>query len=202
MKRIISAFIVLVAIVVTMIACDDKPNEPGNGSTYVIVPFAVGDRSVFKVTDYDEAGSVTEISYDTILVVKDTTIEGDVWYVVEGFDYTSYNRNTDNGMEEWTPSGTCMLFKYPASEGNEYDCSLYDIHFEVGAANAEVTVEHGTHTCYEYIQTTMSGLGDSIYQYCCIDTGLVLWENYSPVISGNDTLFYLRKRHELTELVW
>jgi len=193
---------VMVLLMFAILGCDDDSNSNGPEPTHVINPLEVGNKSVFKITDYDLGGGVTDISYDTILIVKDTNIGGDVWYVVEGFDYTGYNRNTAQGMEEWTPSDECLLLKYPATDGDEYDCSMYDVHYEVNATNAAVTVEHGTYTCYEYVQTPVSGLGDSVLQYCCVDTGLILWENHTPVIVGDDTTFYLRKRHELTELVW
>lgn len=93
----------------------------------VIMPLKVGNLWVYRVTDYNTDQTVSKIFYDSLLVQKDTIINGEKWFVVVNpsnkLTDPMYLTNTDKGLyfrrSEWG-NESLLRAQYPLVNSTYY----------------------------------------------------------------------------------
>jgi hypothetical protein len=140
MKKTFILFNLLV-LVILISSCGDILNpEPDTHTTpikyhyvlkeqehSVIMPLKVGNMWVYKVTELNGDGSVNKISYDTLLVKKDTIRNHEKWFIIDNSSVT-YElgfllfTNTDVGLFS-NEDCSCNILK--AEYPNIYKRYLY-----------------------------------------------------------------------------
>ena len=82
-----------------------------------IMPLAVGNWWAFRVIDFTNP-VVPDTTYDTILVVSDTTIQSERWYILEDGALVT---NRDDGLWRMAETGAAYLWlKFPGVSGQTY----------------------------------------------------------------------------------
>ncbi len=127
------------------------------GDTTVILPLAVGNRWTYDVSQFDTvAGEFIPFRVDTFEVTRDTVIEDEVWYIVEGMiPEGGRTINREGGLWQYRPDTDTFLFlKYPAEVGVEYVTKIgpSNVMNRVVGNDVRLTVPAGTFTCYKYSQ--------------------------------------------------
>jgi hypothetical protein len=83
-----------------------------------LMPLAIGNRWEFQVVNYTNP-VVPDTSYDTILVVRDTTIDTERWFILNDGAVTT---NRDDGLWRMTATGTPYLWlKFPGLQNQTYN---------------------------------------------------------------------------------
>lgn len=154
---------------------DDKPS--GTGADHDLVPLEVGNQWIFRVTRFtvspmDDGTSfdtvVNSITYDTVLLVRDTVLNGDRWYLIghpiPGMD-PAWMAYRDDGIWISVGLGDDALFrelnaKWPAAVGDTFYVGLPPTVCEVEGTAVDVQVPAGTFRtiCYR----TDSSVGDGV----------------------------------------
>jgi len=118
-----------------------------------IMPLAVGNRWEYRVVTYENPIYPLDTTYDTILIVRDTTIQGETWYI-DG-DGASY-ANRSSGLWRLSAGGQPYLFaKYPGAPGPTYSADP-DISQTVTIQDTSKYVPTFTnfYYCYYYLTTS------------------------------------------------
>jgi hypothetical protein len=170
--------------------CSKKPTNPKVQDT--IVPLAVGNLWVYRVT----AAAVTS---DTQEVVRDTVVNGETWYVMGGTGYDSAHpacwTNRDNGLWVWygfyaDSSSRWLLAKYPSKQGETYDVRPWQwgdvLNVEVESTDAEVTTSAGRYRAHCY--RISLGVVSFTRYYFSPSVGLVKWEEWDTEIPEEPSL--------------
>lgn len=138
----------------------------------VIMPLKIGNVWVYRITDYDFDGNIDDISYDSILVKKDTIINGEKWYVLvqpmHGYSHSTYMTNTNTGLfftrtdyekesyiraEYPVKHSTYYVANQPLNEiygdpGTAYNDTI-DVWTDVESLN-NYSFNYGKFNCYKY----------------------------------------------------
>jgi hypothetical protein len=169
--------------------CSKKPVNPKAQDT--IVPLAVGNLWVYRVT----AATVTS---DTQEVVRDTVVDEEKWYVMGGAGYDATHpacwTNRDNGLWVWygfyaDSSSRWLLAKYPSEQGETYDVQPWKSEIqnaEVESTDAEVTTPAGRYSAYCY--HIRRGAPSFTRYYFSPGVGLVKWEEWDTEIPEEPSL--------------
>ena len=116
-------------------------NQPSS-TALSLMPLAVGNQWVYRVTSLDTNGVVTGVENDTIRVLKDTTFGGQTCYVLSSLNTDrspGYFQSRSDGI--WAPSGNSYAmqkwFSYPAKVG---DTTMIYSHDPVVVRNVDTLV--------------------------------------------------------------
>jgi hypothetical protein len=137
----------LIAIIISAFSfqsCKDDPVEPKESESQ-IWPLAIGNYWTYSHLDKNDSSFV-----DSVFVVKDTTIEGEKWFVVVmGDEDGNLWRNSAIGLLSKTKDSTYrLLVKYPTNVGDKTpddEDTLYTV-----AKNVSITVPAGTFSTIKY----------------------------------------------------
>jgi hypothetical protein len=154
----------LAAVLVTLASCTSttEPQAPS-----VILPLTVGNMWIGRATDYRP--DTVRIRLDTIMVEKDTVIDGERRSL---FNFQNGYLNRSDGAYFWAlgPDGApTLLYKYPAAAGDEVRYAFATgqgndsirASIRVLSTNEPVTVPAGTFICHHYYRSSNFGQYDS-----------------------------------------
>jgi len=146
-----------------------------------IMPMTVGNWWRYHVERWDTLGRETADYYDSIIIVRDTMIEMESWFVDQlGGTYS----NRPDGLWKYASDGKAyLLAKYPADVGDTYvGCSPYYYPVmptvEVLALDWQVTVTPGVYSCYRYYMVYNAYEPTVYYYYFSPDVGMILRETF------------------------
>jgi hypothetical protein len=151
------ALLALVTLVLTVaVSCGDDENSLCVGDEAVIVALSLESVWVYRVTDYDTADAVIRTFTDTIMIVDETTVDGDPWYETSIENELWVNRA--DGFWVWEDynddvSMPYLRIKHPATLGQKYVIPVEDIHpdtMTVADLMAVVSVPYGSFTATTY----------------------------------------------------
>lgn len=200
--------LILSALIFTccILGCSEDTNGPSSNG--VIMPLAVGNEWVYKVTRYNIGGMVDTVYIDTLSIIGTKLHNGRTVYV---FNTDVLGENRDNGYWNGLPffDTLSLLAKYPCTIGEtfrrdtlytvDYDSighKSYDtttIDFSCKETSLPVSVSAGSFISYFYQISTNSLVHpyknriDLLYSP---NIGEVLSYNYA----WNDTLYLYYKR--------
>jgi hypothetical protein len=201
---------VLLMAAIALAGCGDD-NGTNSTSDDTIMPLAVGNKWVYRTTTYPVTGSMQSapqdsvVTRDSILVVADTMIEGERWYIVGGSLYDEGGRtafaNRSDGMRVAIDVGgeqmqQWLFAKYPVTAGETYEIPLAATPVTVQSTDSTVTVPAGTYEVYAY--AVVLGFGYADYVQFTPNVGLVYWEVWEP---GPADGSFLRYQRELESVV-
>ncbi len=217
MKKLLSIF--AACLILLAFGCSDDDDSVTNGDTppvKYIIPLTDLNQWFGLRTEYDSSGTPSMPIPYTLLVEKDTAVQGQLWSVMQVTDfatiiYEDLYRNGATG-EVWlifdyttTPSVSRLWAKYPAAVNDTYATggSLEDTvtvtHTDTSIIAFEGTGMERTQSCYCY--KIVHHDGNDLYEdyyYLSPDTGFVKWETYYQP-SGQS--LYLQYEWKLMSLI-
>lgn len=151
-------FLLLTAVLL-LGGCSDDPSSPSTAS--VIMPLAVGNQWIERVTIYNGGNSVDTIYYDTLLIRDVSFYQGDSVY---HFDGPLAGANRADGYYISLGNMLQILAKYPAFSGEVFridtsisiSCDTSAVpdttisKFMCEQVNTVVNVSAGSFTCNKY----------------------------------------------------
>jgi hypothetical protein len=135
-----------------LISCgrDDQIVDPG--AYPPLLPLQVGNSWTFNATHFDTSGAITVVDTLEFKVLKDSTIQGQLWYLTT----RGFYRNSPQGLwfldEDKTPT---LIYRYPGSPGDQYIGSANTSVQIISVADSKV-VPSGIRVCYHYRLTTLA----------------------------------------------
>lgn len=142
----------LLLLLIVMSSCKDViDSDPNYDKTYkkgailanqmndVLQPLCSGNYWIYKVTTFDSDRTVTSVRNDTMKVIDSVTVDGDLWYRMDQFNYLI---NTESGL--WSKCGECTSaprfeFPYPCKNGN------LEFYYEFGNHHSKVVDSSGNY---------------------------------------------------------
>ncbi|MEI6089772.1 MAG: hypothetical protein WCR42_04930 [bacterium] len=189
-----------------------------NQENGVIMPLKVGNLWVYKITSYNQDGSLSGISYDSLLIKRDTIINNEKWFIIEEPQYKHndliYLTNTDIGL--WYKSSEMINKSYLRAEYPIKNATYFietvsdeipelvndslDIWINTGIAN-NFSSSYGVFNCNKYTAWGHIRKADRDYnpwfvEYYSPNLGLLRTEQYKE--DANKVL----KLHKISELVY
>lgn len=161
-KRAVTLLAIAALIMMIAVSCGDDENSLCVGDESVIVALSLESIWVYRVSDYTNDSLHTPIRAitDTVMIVGDTTIEGDEWFItsIEGELWA----NRSDGFWVWKDfdddvSEPYLAIKFPAALVQKYPIPVEDIHpdtMTVADMMAVTSVPYGTLTAISYRQDT------------------------------------------------
>ncbi len=191
MNKFITGKLLFVFILLLSISSCKKENNPvmpEPEQRQVLMPLSIGNIWIIKVSFLDTLGNVTSTQFDTMKVLRDTTIEGKQWYITNWDIY----RNEPDGLYIWLTKPH-LIYKYPANAGDTYRTGSATV--KIVSTNENHSVPYGTLKCYHYQLTYDNTNGYKQNNFTSPGVGYVSWE------SGTNTQithkFYTSIRYEL-----
>ena len=204
----------LVALI--LVSCSSKTTEPTDNTSNNFIPLKIGNIWNYNSEMYDSTGSSIGVWSDTVKIIGDTTINGELWY----WSYSRFHDGISTSLAKVSSSGYLVYdsqvlinsgvlrYKYPGSVGETYLVkmqfidSLYSYSRQIMSVNANVTVPSGTYSCYLYYNarlrlTDFAEVLEAEY-YICPGMGIVRQNFYKTTKSG---LRYLQSKSELKRVV-
>ncbi|MGB2868962.1 MAG: hypothetical protein WBD36_10955 [Bacteroidota bacterium] len=169
----------------------DNPVSTVDDTSNQILPLQVGNSWTYNVMTYDTAGIGTFYALINMVVVRDTTIGGERWYIVSssGSSGVGIIKVKSDGLWYHSAAGNFLGVKYPAADLSAF--LLQSITVSVASNSASVTVPKGTFSCIKYgvtQGTSFFGPGPTDY-YFSKGKGLVQINVY--LTSGGKTTRYM-----------
>lgn len=157
-------------VAASCVGCDLTGNTGGEQQPdAAILPLAVGNTWIMQAVTLHVLVS-PQTRTDTIRVVSDTTIDGELWYRVvdsaRGRGY--YATNREDGFWKWPApeepgSGPYLAFRHPAAPGTQYR-PTEDESVTVLAVDTTITVDAGSFASTHYASLTERfDIGDTTY---------------------------------------
>ena len=128
------------------------------GKDSVLIPLSVGNMWVYEVTEYSDSFEVMKTYYDTVSIVKDTSIMGDHWFyqltssngnytMVTNFEGGVYWMFADKSFK--AQSDPFLAFAYPSPAGQQYTFANFTA--EVADTALLASTPFGQKECYLYV---------------------------------------------------
>jgi len=147
---------------VCCLSCGDD-DDRCIGDRSVIVPLEIGTRWVYRHTVTDvNADTVISVTMDTLRVLRDTMIEGQLWAIMSWSDQAWANLPDGNWIwyeYEYPPAEPYLMARFPASVGDEYVSDFAGEVSNVTVADTalRVSVPWGTIETYHYVFRSVAG---------------------------------------------
>lgn len=202
--------LVLLLLLTTLLmssGCDRSRGILDNSSSGEIIPLKVGNRWVYKLTQFDEEGDVLGSDQYAARVDRDTVLNNETWYfLVDANRILALATNRADGY--WVREVTVLAgavvgvgepylsAKYPATVGEMYP-NDDDYVTTVTSTGTEVSIPAGAHDCYQYLRMSATRPYESTFYYRAPGVGTVLQELFA---SAGDTSSYRQFLLELTEV--
>jgi len=120
-----------------------------------LTPFKIGNRWIYEISIMDTTtGRLVPDLLDTFTVSRDTTINGELWHMIDGMGPKgSLAINREGGQWIIAPDGKPYLIaKFPAAAGDEFSGMGGQVINRLEKTGVEITVPGGTFYCYQYSQ--------------------------------------------------
>lgn len=161
-KRAVTLLAIAALTMMIAVSCGDDENSLCVGDENVIVALSLESIWIYRVSDYTNDSLHTPIRTitDTVMIVGDTTIEGDEWFITSIEDELWANRS--DGFWVWKDfdddvSEPYLAIKFPAALSQKYPVPVEDIHpdtMTIADMMAVTSVPYGTLTAISYRQDT------------------------------------------------
>lgn len=189
MRKSLFIVVFIFSIISINFGCNENTTQEINAQDY-IMPLAVNNLWIARVQKIDTNGNVISTYYDTVRIIKDTTIYGVLWYMCN--DQESLLRNNGWGLstgDAFSRDWERQFLKYPANIGQRWeldtirltnaqtgepDTVRYGV--ELAAIDTSITVPEGSYNCYYYKPYSQKLDGSS----SDVIVPLVGWHWYSP----------------------
>lgn len=168
-----------------LVSCTSDNDPASNDTTGVnaILPLKVGNQWILQATYSD----TTQPGLDTMRITKDTLIDGERWFFIEGAFFGPNQplmTNRSNGL--WTRNNLSMglSWKYPSFVGDAYPIGsggTDTIH--VVSTTADVSVPAGPFRCYRYRFNS-----DTSDTYLSPNVGFVKFPEFGVTDSSGPTI--------------
>ena len=159
-------------ILVTIILSSCEPAPERIIPAGEIVPLKVGNQWTYKVKIFDEFGTVTDSSHETVKIMNEVVIENELWYVDN-----DGNVQTNRADGRWVRSDVAYLVeKFPCKLNEMYRLIDTITFVRVRGVDEPVSVPAGRYLTYIY-QWMRNGflVGDFYYTP---NVGMVKSEKY------------------------
>lgn len=180
----------------TASGCSDSPVAPWGSEIW---PLAAGNRWMFRVLEYDAAGTLLSRRTDTLTVLRDTTLgepafllSRDPFKLVAGGPVVAAARADGLWMLADATHGQ-LLYKFPAAVGEEYFVSTggWSRKLRIMALRERRTVPAGRFACVRYEQVNGTA-------YCLAPGIGPVWAEFRFYrCSGSDCALFTRTVVEL-----
>ncbi len=81
--------LVLICIIIPLqYSCQENSVNFLQAQGNVIMPLAIGNTWIGRLTKIDSVGNTLSVIYDTLKIIKDTLINGETWYVDLQMNYS------------------------------------------------------------------------------------------------------------------
>ncbi|WP_276131823.1 hypothetical protein [Polluticoccus soli] len=150
--------ITLILSAVAFASCHDEDKPAPTPTPTPTNTIKVGSKFTFTRSDFDQTGSFVENTFDyTILVVRDTNINGETWFVVvtntpSTLEYSLLKFGSD-GLYNFKDGVAAMELKFNAAVNDTWVTSNGETAM-VMAINAPVDVPDGSFSDAVYIETS------------------------------------------------
>lgn len=120
-------------------SCSESGSNDNNNNAYnpndVLMPLAVGNTWIGKVTFFDSKSNIVFEKFDTLRIDRSIVIDGITWYVSDASEHMF--RNDASGFHDYVANTDIEIqhLKYPCNIG---DRMVYDT-VEIGERNQEPT---------------------------------------------------------------
>ena len=195
----------LLALIVSTIAgCVDQLPTGGNQTNDVIMPLAVGNRWIGRMSLTSDRGLTWIDAFnDTLEAVGSRRLDGDTWFAMRmnGRDTGEFS-NLSDGLYTMVPGCTCLRAKYPGEAGDlfEIDSMMVllpdsaapfwvSVGIEIVATDTTITVPAGTFTCHLYHRTILGDVDarliNETYEFYAPDIGPIRTDIYTTGLPKN-----------------
>ncbi len=183
------------SIVVSLSCCSDSPTKPAQKTE--IVPLSVGNVWIYQNYKLDSNGTIIKEYYDTLRVIKDTIIDGTIWYTYYAPSGDLWFQNNVNGSRDYsilhpTWDLNCAIYKFPGKAGDEFLNSGPGSK-KIDSTDAIYITKIGSFKCFKYIDNYSFGKGADYYVSPGI--GLVSRILYNRTETSNE--YYIEYLKEL-----
>lgn len=184
MKKFILYPIVL-ATFILLYSCGDILDSGGNSKIFpidgktenkpVIQKLNIGNYFKYRLQIWDQEKNIVIITYDDMEILRDSLIDGVLWYTADK-EGTTWQANKPDGLHfmEVRDRKTVkeyLRFKYPASVGDTYTADT--IFWIVASVDTTIQVAAGKFRCYHY-QGIVQGLkGYFENRFYCPEIGFI-----------------------------
>lgn len=120
-----------------------------------LMPLKIGNVWIYETSILDTTvGKLVPDRLDTFIVSRDTVINGERWYMVDGMGSNgTLTINREGGQWIIDPYGKPYLIaKFPAAVGDEFSGLGGKLMNRLEKTGVEITVPGGTFYCYQYSQ--------------------------------------------------
>lgn len=154
MKKL-SFISIALSLMLILTACQDDSTSPSKSKE--IMPLALGNFWVYQQLYYDSNGNLTDSEIDTLLVKRQFTYNGKVYFSFDEYDEEHQDeglRNADGGLYQLNYDydnetfSEDLMFKYPAKTGDVFMINEEEV--KVISTNATISVPKGSFSCYHY----------------------------------------------------
>ena len=189
------------ALLVCIVACSEDDTLK-YGDRDQIVPLAVGAKWIYRTTVTDAVADTTiRVDMDTIRVIKDTTMNGQQWFLTS-VDDQAWGA-FDDGYWIWyeyafPPSDPYLFAKYPADLGEKYLITFGGATDTMTVADL-MAVVHVQLGVFETIHYQLSDSTGEIISESYFTPGLGLVKDRAILHFGSDsTRFHIRELVKFT----
>jgi len=185
----------LILLSLAFIGCNKTvaPNVEPSPSPRIL-PLAIGNWWARESTVYDTSGNEVSTQLDTIRVLRDTVMDGKMWFIV--FDQMEYFlRNTDQGLWMGYSGGEALEYKFPATVADSFQFATNTNPTTVVSIDSTLTIKAGTFSCYCYF-TSLSypTVRAQWYDFYSPTIGFVYTEYYQS-FNGSTKLYLYGTRY-------
>lgn len=188
---------ILLLLALVILSCSDKPVEPEQINTSVIMPLAVNNNWKYEANYYNTAGAGDSSKNLILFISKDTLIDSTNWYKIPGNSIDIFYQNRSDGL--WIKEDTNserLGFLFPVTSDTVYisgntQIITADLMFPI------TTVLAGQFSCLKYTIVQAPDHSDSIICYLSPGYGLIRQDIYR----FDNNRYYLAERWELTSLL-
>jgi len=197
--------IVLLFLFFIIVSCskDNPTSTNSNAGGKFIWSLKIGNFWNYLITNYDSLGNVIRTNMDSIVIVKDSTINSEqVFYMATYRDkklyFAGFVQNRNDGYYVIDLSGGFPSFfhfyKFKGSAGDKYMNGNQEM--VINSINSSVSLISKNFICYEYFQE--SKFMDKYTKqnvYLAPDNGLIKSVSYEQMKGGK---LYMKDKQEIT----
>jgi len=139
-----------------------------NLETGVIDPLAIGNVWIYEYDRYDDSGKFLSSYFDTIMIIKDTTVGGEKLYATKDDPYVYFCNRSDGNYSRRNSDGNMLLWlPYPAKVNDSISRANGEEYVKIESISETVTVKAGVFTTYKYkiYSLQSAGTGPILYSY-------------------------------------
>ena len=132
-------------VLVTLCQCGKDSNPVTGSLPDPLIPMAVGNRWINRVSVYDTSGNPSYSYLDTSRIYRDTLISNEVW-----FDFFEQGLRQNRADGVWLMTWPSPILQFPTLADSSSYLPWDSSYIKLLSRNTTITVPKGTFVCYEY----------------------------------------------------